>query len=108
VGLSRYDSLRTIGFSSPKKNNPQDQQEQTHLIQTRLPGLSEVLSTVKDAEAECAEANVEENDYTVFACQDLEFELELVVHAVGKKIVFFDNQVLIHFLFPSFRLIRFF
>jgi len=36
---------------------------------------------------------VEENDYTVFTCQDLEFELELVVHAVGKKIVFIDNQV---------------
>jgi len=58
-----------------------------------LPALSEALSTVKDAEAECAAANVEENDYTVFTCQDLEFELELVVHAVGKKIVFIDNQV---------------
>jgi len=40
--------------------------------------------------------------------QDLEFELELVVHAVGKMIVFVDNQVLIHCLFPSFRLINFF
>lgn len=38
-------------------------------------------------------ANVEENDYTVFTGQDLAFELELVVQAVGKKIAFIDNQV---------------
>jgi hypothetical protein len=38
-------------------------------------------------------ANVEENDYTVFTGQDLAFELELVVQAVGKKIAFVDNQV---------------
>lgn len=71
----------------------QDQQQHIQLIQTRLPALSDALSTVKNAEAECVAANVEENDYTVFTCQDLEFELELVVHAVGKKIVFIDNQV---------------
>lgn len=36
---------------------------------------------------------MEENDYTVFTCQDLEFELELVVQSVAKKIAFIDNQV---------------
>ena len=46
------------------------------------------------------------NDYTAFTSQDPEFELELVLHAVGKKMV--DNKVLIHFLLPSFRLTRFF
>lgn len=44
-------------------------------------------------EEECLAANVEENDYTVFTAQDLAFELELVVQAVGKKIAFIDNQV---------------
>lgn len=44
-------------------------------------------------EEECMAANVEENDYTVFTGQDLAFELELVVQAVGKKIAFIDNQV---------------
>jgi len=42
---------------------------------------------------ECNSANVEENDYTVFTCQDLEFELELVVQSIAKKIAFIDNQV---------------
>jgi cofilin len=52
-------------------------------------GLANVLSV----EDECRAANVEENDYTVFTYQDLAFELELVMQAIGKKIAFIDNQV---------------
>jgi hypothetical protein len=59
----------------------------------RIASLSEALSTVAQAEAECTAANVEENDYTIFTCQDLEFELELVMQSITKKITFIDNQV---------------
>lgn len=45
------------------------------------------------AETNCNAANVEENDYTVFTCQDLEFEMELVVQSIIKKLAFIDNQV---------------
>jgi hypothetical protein len=69
------------------------QQQQVQHIQTRLPALSDSLDKVASAELECNAANVEENDYTVFTCQDLEFELELVVQSVAKKIAFIDNQV---------------
>lgn len=62
-------------------------------IQTRIPALSETLADVVKAETECTAANVEENDYTVFTCQDLAFELELVTHSIAKKITFIDNQV---------------
>ena len=70
-----------------------------------MPALSATLSTVAQAEAECNAANVEENDYTVFSCQDLKFELELVVHSIAKKITFIDNQVRLHlfFLFSTTR-----
>ena len=71
----------------------QAQQHQVQEIQLRIPALSATLSTVAQAETECNAANVEENDYTVFTCQDLEFELELVVHSIAKKITFIDNQV---------------
>src|ERR1700722_2736664 len=71
----------------------QTQQEQVHAIQTRLPTLSETLARVGSAEAECLAANVEENDYTLFTCQDLEFELELVRQSIAKKIAFINNQV---------------
>ncbi|KAG6813590.1 hypothetical protein H0H92_009634 [Tricholoma furcatifolium] len=71
----------------------ESQQEQVQIIQTRLPALSDVLAEVARAEAECSSANVEENDYTVFTCQDLAFELELLTQSVVKKIAFIDNQI---------------
>lgn len=71
----------------------EEQQEQVHQIQTRIPALSDTLATVAAAEGECNAANVEENDYTVFTCQDLAFELELVMQSIVKKIAFIDNQI---------------
>jgi hypothetical protein len=71
----------------------QEQQEQAHNIEMRVPGLADALARVAKAENDCIAANVEENDYTVFTCQDLEFELELVTQAIAKKISFIDNQV---------------
>ena len=66
-----------------------------------MPALSATLSTVAQVEAESNAANVEENDYTVFSCQDLKFELELVVHSIAKKISFIDYQVRLHLLLLS-------
>lgn len=71
----------------------EDQQHQVDRLQTRIPALSEALAKVESAEAECIAAKVEENDYTIFTCQDLEFELELVVQGIAKKIAFIDNQI---------------
>lgn len=42
----------------------------------------------------CQEANVEENDHTVFNLEDLKFELELVTKAVATKSAFIDNQII--------------
>ncbi|KAF5389247.1 hypothetical protein D9757_003426 [Collybiopsis confluens] len=69
------------------------QQTSVQQIQTRLPQLAEALDNVADIEAECDAANIEENDHTVFTCQDLQFELELLVQSISKKIAFIDNQV---------------
>jgi len=71
----------------------EEQQRKVLLLQTRVPALKEALKTVESAEAECDEAKVEENDYTVFSCQDLEFELELVTQSIAKKDSFIDNQI---------------
>ncbi|TEB22992.1 actin cross-linking [Coprinellus micaceus] len=71
----------------------EEQQQQAKEIQTRIPQLSEDLALVADAEAECMAANVEENDYTVFTWQDLEFELGLLIQNIAKKISFIDNQI---------------
>ncbi|TDL23233.1 hypothetical protein BD410DRAFT_769110 [Rickenella mellea] len=71
----------------------EDQQEQIQNLQTRMTPLNDMLSKVVKAEEECNAANVDENDYTVFTTQDLQFELELVVQSVAKKISFIDNQI---------------
>ncbi|KAJ8593785.1 hypothetical protein M405DRAFT_785381 [Rhizopogon salebrosus TDB-379] len=82
-------SLELSGVAGPLE----DQQDQVKEIQTRLPTLSDALACVARAEQGCVVANVEENDYTVFTCQDLEFELGLVTQSVAKKISFIDNQI---------------
>ncbi|KAH7927772.1 hypothetical protein BV22DRAFT_1150413 [Leucogyrophana mollusca] len=86
--------LHSISLQLSDVGGPlEDQQEQVKEIQTRLPTLSDALANVARAESECNAANVEENDYTVFTCQDLGFELELVIQSVAKKISFIDNQI---------------
>ncbi|KAH9948880.1 actinin-like protein [Amylocystis lapponica] len=71
----------------------EEQQQRVQRLQTRMPVLTDAFAAVASAEAECNAANVDENDYTVFTCQDLEFELELLVQSISKKIAFIDNQI---------------
>jgi predicted nuclease with TOPRIM domain len=97
------ERLRAVYLELSAVEGPlEEQQRQIEKIQTRIPALSDALSTVETAEAECVAAKVEENDYTVFTCQDLEFELELVVQSIAKKISFIDNQVCMASLPKSF------
>jgi hypothetical protein len=71
----------------------QDQQEHIRALETRIPELTDSLKGVAEAEAACNNANIDENDYTVFTCEDLRFEFELVIQNISKKISFLDNQV---------------
>lgn len=81
----------------------QEQQISVQDIQTRIPSLSDALADVAHADAECRGANIDENDYTVFTYQDLEFELELLSQSVTKKLAFIDNQVRTTAREPLFR-----
>lgn len=69
--------------------------DQVHELQTRMPNLSDSLHAVAAADSECLDANVDENDYTVFTLEDLRFELELLSQSITKKIAFIDNQVIL-------------
>ncbi|KIP09666.1 hypothetical protein PHLGIDRAFT_126112 [Phlebiopsis gigantea 11061_1 CR5-6] len=71
----------------------EEQQDQVQHLQTRLPVLADKLAELAGAEEDCQSANVDENDYTVFTFRDLEFEHELVVQSISKKIAFVDNQI---------------
>lgn len=62
-------------------------------LENRIQPFATLLDEVVRTEQECVDANVDENDYTVFTSQDLAFELELVVQGISKKISFVDNQI---------------
>ncbi len=64
---------------------------------TKLGPLDNSLSRIEEIDAQCHEANIEENDYTVFSVDDLKFELELVKQSVNKKFAFIENQVNMNF-----------
>ncbi|KAG8861753.1 hypothetical protein FRB96_002711 [Tulasnella sp. 330] len=71
----------------------EEQQIAIESIQQHLEPLRAILDRITIAEDECRLANIEENDYTVFTREDLEFEYALVTGAVAKKFQFIDNQI---------------
>ncbi|KAL9940380.1 hypothetical protein V8E36_001085 [Tilletia maclaganii] len=70
------------------------QLSQVKKLQSSLAPLKATLLEVEQKERECAEANVEENDHTVFTLDDLVFELELITTSVAKKLAFIENQII--------------
>jgi ABC-type transporter Mla subunit MlaD len=58
-----------------------------------VPLKDDHLKQLEELDRACREANVEENDHTVFTLDDLVFELELVSTSVAKKTAFIENQV---------------
>jgi Ca2+-binding EF-hand superfamily protein len=64
-------------------------------ISGRLDQLKSSFAGVKDADAQCVAAGIDETDRddTVYSVDDLEFDLELVNSAVTKKAQFIENQI---------------
>ncbi|KAG2218464.1 hypothetical protein INT45_003008 [Circinella minor] len=54
--------------------------------------LQKKLQAIETLDQACLEANIEENDYTVYSLEDLTFELGLVERATRNKIAFIENQ----------------
>jgi len=69
------------------------QQTRVAVMSEDLGRLGSDLDEIAKAEQACNDANVDENDYTVFTLQDLQFEFDLVKQAVAKKNLFIENQV---------------
>ena len=63
-------------------------------LQARMDPLAQQLhGELYLLEKDCLEANIEENDYTIFSFDDLEFEFELVQLNLKNKLAFLENQV---------------
>ncbi|PWN93150.1 hypothetical protein FA10DRAFT_263846 [Acaromyces ingoldii] len=86
--------LREIGAATATlAGDLEGQRARVKALQGDLVPLGEELRQLEAVENQCKEANVEENDHTVFTLDDLVFELELVTTSVAKKLAFIENQI---------------
>ncbi|CAG8518171.1 11207_t:CDS:10 [Ambispora leptoticha] len=87
-------SLDSISYGLANLDGELDAQLQTvKSLSAKLKPLEQSLKHIQELDAQCREANIEENDYTVFSVDDLHFELGLVQQAVTKKTSFIENQI---------------
>lgn len=77
--------------------SPASRQEQkagvVAILADRVPPVEELLVRLKAAEEGCAEAFVDENDYTVLSWDDLGWECELLKLSLSRRVAVIDNQV---------------
>lgn len=92
---SFIDRVKRIEQAIGSLSGPlQDQKQALLSLSAELPALRTALTNdIAAANHNCVEAKVDENDYTVFTYDDLEFELEIAEGGMRKKIGFVDNQM---------------
>jgi Ca2+-binding EF-hand superfamily protein len=87
-------ALNTLSTSiSGLEGEVEDQLEHTKKISGSLAPLDEYLDLIAALDDQCAEANIEENDFTTYTYDELEYELGLVRSSVSKKLAFLENQM---------------
>jgi Ca2+-binding EF-hand superfamily protein len=87
-------ALNTLGTSiSALEGEVEDQLDHTKEISKSLAPLDEYLNLIASIEEQCVQANIEENDFTTYTYDELEYELGLVRSSVSKKLAFLENQM---------------
>lgn len=71
----------------------EDQLHHVRKLSENLPPLDAYLKAIEAVDAKCQEANIEENDFTTYAYDELCYELSLVKASVSKKLAFLENQI---------------
>jgi Ca2+-binding EF-hand superfamily protein len=87
-------ALSTLSTSiSGLDGDIEDQLKHTRQLNDNLPPLNEYLQIIAKVDEDCMEANIEENDFTTYTYDELEYELGLVKSSVSKKLAFLENQL---------------
>ncbi|KAN0071717.1 Calponin homology domain containing protein [Elaphomyces granulatus] len=87
-------TLKTMSLAiSGLEGDVEDQLTHVKRLNSNLPPLDAFLETIADLEEQCAEANIEENDFTTYTLEELSYELGLVKSSVAKKLAFLENQM---------------
>ena len=69
------------------------QLQRVRLLHTNIVPIESELDKIDAYAQDCEEANCEENDYTVYSYEELEYEYGLAKESVAKKLGFLENQV---------------
>ncbi|KAA8641883.1 hypothetical protein EYZ11_010238 [Aspergillus tanneri] len=87
-------TLKTLSLAiSGMDGDVEDQLAHVKRLNDSLPPLDAFLDTIAVLDEQCAEANIEENDYTTYTLDELSYELSLVKSSISKKLAFLDNQL---------------
>ena len=87
-------AINTLSTSiSGLEGEVEQQLRQTQGLSSQLQPLDEYLKVIVKLDEQCEEANIEENDFTTYTYDELEYELDLVKSAVSKKLAFLENQM---------------
>ncbi|KAJ5908110.1 hypothetical protein N7495_000792 [Penicillium taxi] len=87
-------TLKTISLAiSGLDGDVEDQLDHVNAVNVKLPPLDEFLDAIAELDEQCAEANIEENDFTTYTLDELSYELSLVKSSISKKLAFLENQM---------------
>ncbi|KAI1995370.1 alpha-actinin [Ophidiomyces ophidiicola] len=87
-------TLNTLSLEiSGLEGDVEDQLTHVQRLNDNIPPLDAFLETIADLDDKCAEANIEENDFTTYTFEELSYELGLVKSSVAKKLAFLENQM---------------
>ncbi|KZF19143.1 alpha-actin-like proteinin [Xylona heveae TC161] len=87
-------TLNTLSLAiSGLEGDVEDQLRHCQRLSANLPPLDAFLKTIEALDRQCQEANIEENDFTTYTYDELEYELGLVKSSVAKKLSFLENQM---------------
>lgn len=87
-------TLNTLSLAiSGLEGDVEDQLRHVQRLNLNLPPLDEFLDKIAAMDQQCEEANIEENDFTTYTYDELEYELGLVKSSVSKKLSFLENQM---------------
>lgn len=87
-------ALSTVSTSiSGLGGDVEDQLRDSRRLNDNLQPLEEYLRVIAEIDKQCQEANIEENDYTTYTYDELEYELGLAKSSVSKKLAFLENQM---------------
>ncbi|KAF3901762.1 Alpha-actinin-2 [Arthrobotrys entomopaga] len=78
---------------SELEGEPEKQLRQCRTLNENLRKISKELDVLKSITQQCEQAHIEENDYTVYSYDELEYEYGLATSSTSKKLAFLENQI---------------